>query len=84
MEKRYVRRKLRYLFQREKKSYYLHDPPLSLIMIRSNCELLNRFLPSDESGDKSDLGARNRTGDNKRPQITQRLKDNDNYMVGWI
>lgn len=53
-------------------------------MIRNNCELLNRFLPSDESGDKSDLGARNRIGDNKRPQITQRLGDNGNYMVGWI
>jgi len=55
-----------------------------LITIRNNCELLNRFLLTDESGDRSDLEARNRIGDNKRPQIMQRLGDNGNYTVGWI
>lgn len=48
---------LRHLFQREKDSTYVYDRFFSLIMIRNNCELLNRFLPTDESGDKSDLGA---------------------------
>jgi len=72
------------LFQWEKEFLYLHDELFSLITICNNCELLNRFLLTDESSDKSDLGARNRIGDNKRPQITQRLGDNGNYMVGWI